>query len=187
MLTPRHHQGLTPELCAGPRGWSVQASVWGRRLRRDEQGARRAGHVGTELRVPNYARQGWHVTGGRPPMTFPCQEGLHSHQEPFWLSASPNFPVIEAQPPKLPDPRWGPWTRLWRGALPLPEPGLTAAPKQASASPQTYQQSPSQPSWRLLVTRAWTPLTPASISPPHAPQKPSGWEIRSTEPRQVFW
>lgn len=115
------------------------------------------------------------------------QEDLRSHQEPFWLSASPNFPVIKAQPPKLPDPRWGPWTRLWSGTLPLPEPGLTTAPKQASAFPQTRQQSPSQPSWRLLVTRAWTPLTSASISPPHALHKPSGREIRSREPRQVFW
>ena len=179
MLAPRHHPGLTPELC-----WTKRAVrpgfCLGRRLRRDEQGARRAGHVGMELGVPNYARQGWHVMGGP-------QEDLHSHQEPFWLSASPNFPVIKAQPPKLPDPRWGPWTQLWRGALPLPEPGLTAAPKQASASPQTRQQSPSQPSWRLLVMRVWTPLTPASIILPHASQKPSGREIRSREPRQVFW
>lgn len=95
----------------------------GRRPRQDEKreqamwglsfgpGSRR------RLGVPNHAWQGWHITGGP-------QEDLRSHPEPFWSSSSPNLRVIKAQPPKLPDPGWGPWTRLWRGALPLPEPGL---------------------------------------------------------------
>ena len=82
--------------------------------------------MGTELwaREPPAPRGPQPRTAGLARLGGGPQEDLRSHPEPFWLSSSPNLRVIKAQPPKLPDPGWGSRTQLWRGALPLPEPGL---------------------------------------------------------------